>query len=167
MGNPLNSVLKYIDPIGNAAGNALSGKNGILATKTAPAPPGYNPANNPGGHLYSPPPGGPPSSSSGGAPGGGGLFGAPQPQSGYAPNPWQSSVAGGGSMGQPPPPTTPPMSGAPAPVGSPWLGRGGSSSMPPQAPQMSTGSQGMPQQNPMQRQMAIIQALRGPQMRAY
>jgi hypothetical protein len=160
MGNPLNSVLKYLDPIGNAAGNALSGPHGILTPKVAPAPPGYNPSMNPGSQLHSPPPGGPPSSPSGGAPGGGGLFGAPQAQPGYAPNPWQMGNMGGSAPPQNPGP--PPMSGAPSPTGGMWLGRGGSSSGP-QAPATATGNQGM------QQQMAIIQALRnrGPQMRAF
>jgi hypothetical protein len=161
MGNPLNSVLKYIDPIGNAAGNALSGPHGILTPKQAPAPPGYNPANGVGTQLYPQPPGGPPSAP-GGAPSGSGLFGAPQVPRGYAPNPWQQS----------PPSTT----------GNAWLGRGGSSSTPtpmgqsnPGAyqpgmgpPQVASGNQGMPPGGPQNQQQAIVQALRGgPQMRTF
>lgn len=174
MGNPLNSVLKYIDPIGNAAGNALSGPHGVLTPKQAPAPPGYNPANGVGTQLYPQPPGGPPSAP-GGPSGGGssGLFGAPQVPRGYAPNPWQQSQ--------------------PSTTGSAWLGRGGSSSFPgvgqpPQGaptpmgpsnpgayqpgmgpPAVASGNQGMSPGGPQnQQQMAIIQALRGgPQMRTF
>lgn len=162
MGNPLNNVLKYIDPIGNAAGNAISGPKGILTPKTGAAPPGYNPASKPGAALQQPPPGGPPGA---GGPSSG-LFGAPQTPRGYAPNPFQSgggagigtgmTAAGPGPSGpgaqlQPGPGQINPFRGGTPPVGQPPATASGNQGMPPSGPQ-----------NPqLQQQQMIAQLLRG------
>lgn len=162
MGNPLNNVLKYIDPIGNAAGNAISS---VTSPKVGAAPPGYNPASKPGASLQSPPPGGPPGA---GGPSSG-LFGAPQTPTGYAPNPFQGGARpagiGTGTVG--PGPSGPGAQLQPGGPGQVNAFRGGT---PPTGapPAMATGNQGMPPngQNPqLQQQMAIAQMLRGPQMR--
>lgn len=165
MGNPLNSVLKYIDPIGNAAGNAISGPKGILTPKQAPGAPGYDPSKNPGTSLQ-PDPGGNPGA--GAAPGT--LFGGGAPPTGYAPNPYQAAALrsnGGGitpsTGGQVRPTASGP--GAQLQPGMPSGAnafRGGTAG----PPATANGNQGMPPSgNPqqLQQQMALVQALRNPQ----
>lgn len=158
MGNPLNNVLKYIDPIGNAAGNAISS---VTKPKVAPAPPGYN-GQVPGATLQTAPPGGPPGA---GGPSSG-LFGAPQTPRGYAPNPFQGggsagigtgmTAAGPGPSGpgaqlQPGPGQINPFRGGTPPAGKPPATASGNQGMPPSGPQ-----------NPqLQQQQMIAQLLRG------
>ena len=153
MGNALHKVAEATTPFMDKT--PILGKNADLAQdllkpKTGAPPPAYNPANNPGTHLYPQPSGGPPSAP-GGAPGGAGsgLFGPQTPQPGYAPNLYQAA-----SGAQP---------GAGGPSGM-WLGRGGSSSGAPGGPPpMANVGQGMDPN--LQKQLMMAQMLRGPQVR--
>lgn len=158
MGNPLNSVLKYIDPIGNAAGNAISGPKGILSPKQAPGAPKYDPSKNPGTQLYAEPGGGPP----GGSAPGTGIFGKPSTPAGYAPNPWEAAQPGGrtgvvgngpsgpgGTLsagGSAPTPGSTGLGGAAG--GTPFTLPGIANILGTGAPSRSTGNQGMPPSGP-------------------
>jgi hypothetical protein len=148
----------------------------ILTPKTGPAPPAYNPANNPGAKLYSPPAGGNPNANApAGSPPGSNLFspmsGAGGAPGGYSPNVWEQgsnmqlanpNPMGGGTPGAPAMP--------PGPQVRPGMPMPGMASGGP--PGMATGGMGMPTGAPgqgpqLQQQMAIANMLRnrGPQIR--
>lgn len=193
MGNPLKKILPWIDPIGNQGAKAIANTTGLGAgSKTAPAAPGYDPSKNPGTQLFPNPGGGPAQGAPGtlfGPPGGNANAGytpnpwlaAQQPplgqgitdKGGMYP---LGSLSAGGSAAPPRAPFTLPGGGpifGSNTVNPPSYSNGGQG-MPPSGPSLGSGiwlgrggssSQSQANNPALQRQMAIAQALRGPQMR--